>query len=61
MTDISAQQNNDRKNLRNNIIVAILSVILIIVLVLFFIQRNENRGIVSGLVAQKDSIPSMKN
>lgn len=56
MTDLPAQQNNSRKDLRNNIIVGILSVILIIVLVLFFIQRKQNTAIVGDLEAKRDSI-----
>ncbi len=56
MNDFPAQQDNNRKNLRNNIIVGVLSVILIIVVILFFIQRKEHRSVVGDLKAKKDSI-----
>lgn len=55
--DSSHTDNNQKTRMkRNNIIVIVLSAILVFVVVLLFIQRNENKGIVSELKAEKDSI-----
>ena len=49
--------NNQKARMRrNNIIVIALSAILIFVVVLFFIQKNENRVVLSELKAEKNAI-----
>lgn len=54
----SSYTDNNQKPImkRNNIIVIVLSAILVFVVVMLLMQKNEYRGIVSELRAEKDSI-----